>query len=262
MDTNLCPHCGNELKADDKVCLNCGYVIINTTQNTVVSNDDNSVFSNNNNPVFVFNNDKPTKKSSGKVLILGIAIGMIVGGISSAAIMKSINSTSSSTYNKQQGNSTATDRQDTSKASTKKDVATTLPTTPATASNNLTEMAASGDPLITADDITVLDVSLTDYQSYKEIVFKLQNISDYDLSSLSLNLAELDSEGNIVGANAANLSVTCPAGKSFTIKCTVTNKDCASLKGSSFYYDCNNDHNVQEVLLNDEFIEGTTIVLQ
>lgn len=260
MNSNLCPQCGNELKENDKVCLKCGYVIINATQNNVVSNEENSVFSNNSNPVFVFNNDSKPKKSFVKVLTLGIAIGVIAGGTAGVFLTKTISSTNTNTYNKQQEISEASNKQDASKTNDKQDntkseiVTGEMP-------KNTSEMAASGDPLITSDDIGVLDVSLTDYQTYKEVVFKLQNNSDYDLSSLTLNFAELDSEENVLSANAANLSVACPAGKSFTVKCIITNKDCMLLKGSSFYYDCNNDHNVQEVVLNDALIEKTTVAL-
>lgn len=81
IENSICPQCGNNLNPNDKVCVKCGFILINQTQNNVVSTDEKNAFSNNSNSVFVFNNN--SKSHSSKKISLWIAI---IGAIILAVI--------------------------------------------------------------------------------------------------------------------------------------------------------------------------------
>lgn len=102
MESGKCPQCGNELVENDKVCLKCGYVLIEATQNNTLSNDDKSAFSNNSNSVFVFNGENKPKKKFEQGLIIGGIVGLSVGLILGSVLMNAVKSTKSIIEGKKQ----------------------------------------------------------------------------------------------------------------------------------------------------------------
>lgn len=100
----ICPGCGNSIEKDEKVCLHCGFVFMNQTQNNL-NNNESSAFSNNQNSVFVFNNHEKKRNVNFEHnnltwFLIGILIGLFAGVIVGASITYMLHSKKSDVQSK------------------------------------------------------------------------------------------------------------------------------------------------------------------